>query len=211
MVVSNVAAAIPVIKTIAELAAEFTLQGCPAEKAWELAGKQFDEQSKRIVEFHETQAKQSLKGSTQDGIPCGMVKTSRGTFVPVVSECCAILVEGSSNKQGTVFGPKLRTYLKQYATSVGASPVPIDLTAGSSSSTCEPDQTSAWQFAELIANKLDCRLFVREAKQAKDRTVTYEAIEYTDRAKWLEIVRDEITLFFGEIAEVKAKSTAKRR
>lgn len=213
MVVSNSSAVIapPVRKSISELAQDFVSQGCPPAQAWELAGKQYDTQAKLIVDFHEQQAKQNSRGTTPDGIPCDMVRTSRGTLVPVVSECCAILVEGSSNKQGTGFGPKLRTYLKQYATSVGASPAPIDLTAGSSSSICDPDQTSAWQFAEMLAIKTDCKLFIREVVIGKDKSESYVAKEYTDRQEWLTIVRDEITLFFDEVAEARMKTTGKRK
>lgn len=210
MVVSTSVVSVPSVrKSIADLAAEFIAQKCPPAQAWELAGKQYDSESAAIVTFHQ---QQYSIGVNADGLPCDMSRTSKGVSVPTVTHPTAILVQGSSNKQGTTFGPKLRFYaVKQYATSTAASPAPIDLTAGSSSSTCEPDQTSAWAMAELIASKLDCKLFVREVVIGKDRKETYTAKEYIDRQEWLTIVRDEIRMFFYEVAEARTKTSSKRK
>lgn len=210
MVTSSSVVSVPAVrKSIAELAAEFIRQQCPPAQAWELAGKQYDSESAAIVAFHQ---QQHITGTNADGLPCDMSRTSKGVSVPTVTQPTAILVQGSSNKQGTVFGPKLRFYaVKQYATSMAASPAPIDLTAGSSSSTCEPDQTSAWAMAELIATKTDVKLFIREVVVAKDKSESYVAKEYTDRQEWLTIVRDEIRMFFDEVSEARSKTTGKRK
>lgn len=226
MTTSTVVSAVPVLKTIAELAAEFTLQGCPPEKAWELAGKQSDRDAQLIVEFHEAQHRQTSKGFNTDGIPCEMVRKSRGGLEPCVSEPSAVLVAGSSNSKGDVFSCQVLLYLKQRPTSTSVTPAAISAANASASSTCEIEDVGAVQFARIIADQMTCRLYVKTpridtktGKQAKcpiDKHDIFDAIEYTDRQEWLQIVLDEFTMFWEDKSEIVAKmkdrrSPAKRR
>lgn len=213
MVVSNSSAVIapPVRKSIADLASEFTSQGCPPAQAWDLAGKQYDSESAAIVAFHQQQAKQSQEFNV-DGIPCNVIRTSKGVPMPCVTEPTAILVQGGSNAQGVQFGPKLKWYATpQFTTSMSASPPALEMTAGSSKSNCQKEQTHAWHIAEVIATKTDAKLFIREVTLNKDQSETYTAKEYTDRAEWLKIVREEIAMFFDEIATVDKRARLRRR
>lgn len=212
MVVSNSVVAVPAVrKSIAELAADFISQGCPAPQAFELAGKQYDSESAAIVAF---QQQQYLAGKEHnaDGIPCDIIRSSKGVPLPCVTEPTAILVQGGENAQGVQFGPKLKWYAtKQYATSMAASPAALEMTAGSSKSNCTAEQTHAWNIAAIIADKTTDRLFIREVTIDKEKKEIFTAKEYTDRSEWLKIVREEITLFFDEVATIDRKARSRRR
>jgi hypothetical protein len=212
MVTSTSVVSVPAVrKSIAELAAEFIQQQCPPAQAWELAGKQYDSESAAIVAFHQQQAKQSQEFNV-DGIPCNVIRTSKGVPMPCVTEPTAILVQGGSNAQGVQFGPKLKWYATpQFTTSMSASPPALEMTAGSSKSNCQKEQTHAWHIAEVIATKTTDRLFIREVTMDKDQKETYTAKEYTDRAEWLKIVREEIELFFDEVAAIDKRARSRRR
>lgn len=211
VVSSSVVVAPPVRKSIAELAQDFVSQGCPPAQAWELAGKQYDSDSAEIVAFHQQQAKQSQEFNV-DGIPCNVIRTSKGVPMPCVTEPTAILVQGGNNAQGVQFGPKLKWYATpQFTTSMSASPPALEMTAGSSKSNCQKEQTHAWNIAEIIATKTDCKLLVREVTLDKEQKETYTAKEYTDRSEWLKIVREEIALFFDEVAAIDKRVRSRRR
>lgn len=226
MTTSTVVAAVPVSKTIAQLAAEFITQGCSPDKAFELAEKQFDRDAAAIVAYHETQSRQISKGYNLDGIPCDMVRKSRGGLEPCVREPSAILVAGSSNAKGDVFSCQVLLYLKQRPTSTSVTPAAISAANASASSTCEMEDVGAVQFARIIADQMTCRLFVKvpriDAKTGKqetcpiDKHLIFDAIEYNDRKEWLQIVLDEFELFWQDKAEIVAKlknrrAPAKRR
>lgn len=198
------------LKTVAELAAEFTAQGCPAAQAWELAGKQF-ERDAAIVAEQQRQAAGTVVSKNQDGLECEMRRSSRGVSMPLVTETSAVLCEGGSNPKGVQFGPRLKLYTPQHCTTLKAAPDPIGSTAGSSQSTCEPDQTQTWELAAVYAASSGIRLFLPTGETEKIDGVDIPILEeFSDRREeWVKLVREEITLFFETIAEEKAKLTAK--
>lgn len=199
------------LKTVAELAAEFTAQGCPAAQAWELAGKQF-ERDAAIVAEQQRQATAATLSKNQDGLECEMKRSSRGVSMPLVTETSAVLCEGGSNPKGVQFGPRLKLYTPQYCSTLKPSPDPIGSTAGSSQSTCEPDQTQTWELAAIYAASPGIRLYLPTGKTEKVDGVDIPILEeFSDRREeWTQLVREEITLFFEMIAEEKAKLTAKK-
>lgn len=202
------------LKTVAVLAAEFVAQGCPAAQAWELAGKQFERDS-QIVAEQQKQAAAVTMAKNVDGIPCQLRRSQRGIPMPCVSEPTAILVPGGSNAKGIEFGPKLRLYTPQKPGMLKQGPDPIDSTAGSSNSTGEPQETSTWHLAEIVAAST-CKLYLptgecETLKEADGREIQIPIVEeFTDRRDdWLRIVREEISMFFGTISDIKAKMPAK--
>ena len=226
MTSSTVVPAVPVSKTIAQLAEEYKVQGCNPNKAFELAEKQFDRDAAAIVTYHETQSRQMSTGFNLDGIPCDMVRKSRGGLEPCVREPSAVLVAGSSNAKGDVFSCQVLLYLKQRPTSTSVTPVAISAANASASSTCEIEDVGSVQFARIIADQMNCKLFVKvpridvkRGEQAKcpiDKRLLFDAVEYIDRQEWLQIVLDEFNLFWEEKAEISAefknrKAPAKRR
>ena len=204
----------PVLKTVAQLAQEFISQGCPAPQAFELAGKQF-ERDTLIVAEQQKQAAAVTLAKNVDGIPCQLRRSQRGIPMPCVAEPTAILVPGGSNAKGIEFGPKLRLYTPQKPGMLKQGPDPIDSTAGSSNSTGEPQETSTWHLAEIVAAS-SCRLYLptgehETLKESDGREIQIPIVEEftARREEWLKTVREEISMFFRTIADIKAKMPAK--
>lgn len=203
------------LKTVAQLAKEYTDQGCPASQAWQLAGKQFERDSAIVAE----QAKQAAAvtmAKNVDGIECQLRRSTRGIPMPCVSETTAILVPGGSNPKGIEFGPRLRLYVPQKPGMLKQGPDPIDSTAGSSNSNGEPHETATWHLAEIVAAS-SCKLYLptgehETLEEADGRSIQIPIVEdFTNRREeWLKTVREEITLFFDSIAEIRAKMPTKK-
>lgn len=203
------------LKTVAQLAKEFADQGCPAAQAWELAGKQFERDS-LIVAEQQKQSQAVTMAKNVDGIPCQLRRSQRGIPMPCVSEPTAILVPGGSNAKGIEFGPKLRVYTPQKPGMLKQGPDPIDSTAGSSNSTGEASETAAWHLAAIVAAST-CKLYLptgefESLKEADGREISIPIVEeFADRREeWLKTVREEISMFFGSIADIRAKLPAKK-
>lgn len=198
------------MKTVQILAQEFIAQGCPAAQAFELAGKQFDRDS-AIVAEQQKQAAAVTRSKNADGIECEMKRSIKGVSMPIVTVTSAVLVAGGSNAAGTQFGPQLRIYTPQYTTSLRPSPDPVSSTAGSSQSSCEAYQTQTWTLAEMVAGST-ARLFMPTGEtEAVDGVEVPLLEEFSERREeWLQLVRDEITMFFDMVADEKSKLPAKK-
>lgn len=143
---------------------------------------------------------------TSQGVPATYQRTAKGLKVPMTTERIAVLVPGGPGKGSTHYGPGMELHFRQYATRDSAMPNALWVPGASSSSYHRNvDETAVVQFARAMVEDTGTRLFVQDhkAKTEKDengieRLVIPDAVEFTDRAAWLEAVRDRVGDFLED-------------
>jgi hypothetical protein len=168
-----------------------------------------DEERHQAIAAHQAeQAKQAAipqTGYNQHGLPGTMRKTPKsGASYSCCDSPCVTIQPGGEGAKGTVFGPSLVMHYAERVTGSGITPKSVLASAGANSSTCEPDESAAWQMASILAASPDVRLFV-------DGSAEEPAVEFSDREEWLLTIQERIENFYNEVVEAKTKVTGKRK
>lgn len=139
---------------------------------------------------------------TSQGVPATYQKTAKGLKVPMTTERIAVLVPGGPGKGSVHYGPGMELHFRQYATRDSAMPNALWVPGASSSSYHRNvDETAVVQFARAIVADESTRLFIQDHKPKTNgagQTEIPDAVEFTDRAAWLEAVRDRVGDFLED-------------
>jgi hypothetical protein len=195
------------MKTILEIANEFVAAGFDKSESLRLAEEQFRANIAMAQEVAKASAEKVVNDYNQHGLP-GIVKrppasSKSGASYVCCAEMMATITAGGSNAK-TEFGPNVILHFVERSTNSGISPKPANFSAGSSSSNCRPEESAAWQAADLI-HSTGCRLFIT-GENGEDKP----AAEYTDRDEWLDEVRAIITEFYFTLETAKVATPVKR-
>lgn len=191
------------------LKAELIAAGVPEAAADAAAASRLAEMMTKASQDAQKERSDVMTGTNEHGLPCVMKRSKRkATLSPCCESKMAVLCPGGSSiKAGkkTEYGPRLVLHFAEYVTESGyVAPANVMASAGSSSSICKPEESAAWQFAGVVFADQSIRLFF----QHEDGK---EAEELIDRDAWLNMVNEEISLFYDDIRAVRSSGVASRR
>lgn len=189
------------MKTVLERKAELVAEGFSEADAREIAMGEFRQ---AMAAAGNAAAAEDLPGTarTSQGVPATYQRTAKGVKVPMTTERIAVLVPGGPGKGSVHYGPGMELHFKQYATRDSAMPNALWVPGASSSSYHRNvDETAVVQFARAMVEDTGTRLFIQDHKPKTNehgRTEIPDAVEFTDRAVWLEAVRDRVGDFLED-------------
>jgi len=193
--------------SFAELKEQLIAKGVPAEVADTVAAGKLAAtmiaNSKTIAA--ERSAVEVSSPTNRNGLPAVLRKGAKGSLIPCCETRMAVLLPAAESKKTKAeFGPSIVLHFAEHLNERGyIAPQDIWIGGQSSASIVGPEQSGAWQFAELIATAEDVRYFVRYNEK--------DDAEELPREEWLEEVYNQCREFADDVKTVRDSSGRARR
>jgi len=192
--------------TFAELKEQLIAKGVPAEVADTVAAGKLAEMMTTNSKTIREERSAVITGTNKNGLPAVLRKGAKGSLVPCCETRMAVLLPAAESKKTKAeFGPSIVLHFAEHLNERGyIAPQDIWIGGQSSASIVGPEQSGAWQFAEMIANSLDdVRYFVRYDDKSD--------AEELPREEWLEEVYNQCREFADDVKTVRDSSGRARR
>ena len=188
--------------TFDELKAQLIEQGVPAAVADTVAAGKLADMMTRNTQTIQADRAAVQHGTNKDGLPCVLRKGAKGTLVPCCESAMVVLLPSAEYAKGKVkteYGPSIVLHYREHLNERGYI-APNDVWVGgqSSASIQPPEESGAWQMAELLAKSEGLRYFVRLSLSEDANELSAE--------EWLDEVHNQCREFADDVKAVRSST-----